>query len=141
MMAMDNHPDSKCTWGYMTLCDGCRPKAPAHVDTSTTIDGFLVVKCEICKKINTPYRSILMITERASSVKVVSSGTRVRGFRPDLIIIDDPMERESVVDTARLTDWYDKNIKRLVTPSGKQVPIMDLHQWLNRDEPKEMDDE
>lgn len=29
---LTNYPDSKCHWGYMSLCDNCKPKAPKWVD-------------------------------------------------------------------------------------------------------------
>ena len=49
-----NYPDSKCAWGYMTLCRKCQTKAPSHVDTSTTIEDKSLPKthCELCGQPN-----------------------------------------------------------------------------------------
>lgn len=50
---MQNYPDSKCSYGYMTLCDECKKHAPKHVNTSEPIgDVFPIVRCEMCKKLN-----------------------------------------------------------------------------------------
>lgn len=46
-----NYPDSKCVYGYMTLCEECKPKAPAHVDIAHPIMDFMPSdRCEICGK-------------------------------------------------------------------------------------------
>ena len=46
---MENYPDSKCCFGYMTVCDDCRDKAPQHVNTDKPIkDWFPKIECEVC---------------------------------------------------------------------------------------------
>lgn len=51
-LVLTNYPDSKCTWGYMTLCDKCKSKAPRHVDIEHPIDPLKEYlpsdRCEIC---------------------------------------------------------------------------------------------
>lgn len=45
-----NYPDSKCAYGYMTLCEACVPAAPRHVDTMAPItEVYPAVKCEMCE--------------------------------------------------------------------------------------------
>lgn len=48
------YPDSKCCYGYMTLCDKCKPNAPSWVDTNTPIPNppalGKVQRCESCDK-------------------------------------------------------------------------------------------
>lgn len=44
-----NFADSKCAWGYITLCSRCESLAPRHVDLSKAIAGFpLMPACELC---------------------------------------------------------------------------------------------
>lgn len=55
-----NWADSKCTYGYITLCKDCYGVVSsanrrgdrfwAHIDTTKEIPGFPVHKCEVCKK-------------------------------------------------------------------------------------------
>ena len=49
-----NYPDSKCTWGFMSLCKKCVVKAPLHVDINKPLDPtthyFPADHCEICQK-------------------------------------------------------------------------------------------
>ncbi len=52
---MKNYEDSKCVWGYMTLCDPCfkelseqKPRDYRHVDTSKEVKGFPLGSC--CEK-------------------------------------------------------------------------------------------
>jgi hypothetical protein len=48
---LKNYPDSKCCYGYMTICLGCINKAPRHVDTKQEIVSPLPKpQCEICKR-------------------------------------------------------------------------------------------
>jgi len=50
-LRLTNYLDSKCAWGYITLCDDCRSKAPRHVDTNHPIKDYLPADhCEICKR-------------------------------------------------------------------------------------------
>lgn len=48
------YPDSRCTFGYMTVCPTCKPLAPPHVDTSRPLVNPPAVgkrqPCEICKR-------------------------------------------------------------------------------------------
>lgn len=52
--SMKAYPDSKCCYGYMTICDDCTPKAPSWVDISKPITNPPAVlkeqRCEICGK-------------------------------------------------------------------------------------------
>lgn len=48
-----NYEDSKCAWGYMTLCENCITKAPEHVNTSVEVLGFPTPHCELCE----PYKT------------------------------------------------------------------------------------
>lgn len=47
-MCLRNYQDSKCVYGYMTLCNRCKDNAPAWVNTSVIVSGFPAVKCELC---------------------------------------------------------------------------------------------
>lgn len=49
---MNNYEDNKCVWGYMTICDSCKPLTPKHVNIKKEVAGFPIVQCEICKKRN-----------------------------------------------------------------------------------------
>lgn len=51
---MENYPDSKCIWGYMTVCNGCIDRAPSWVDTENPITNqwYPIVECEVCGKVN-----------------------------------------------------------------------------------------
>ena len=50
-MILRNYADSKCTWGYMTLCRDCVKDAPSHVDTVEHIKQVLPGnKCDMCKR-------------------------------------------------------------------------------------------
>lgn len=48
MPVLKNFVDSKCAWGYMTLCIPCRAAAPKHVDLTKEVTGFPQVECELC---------------------------------------------------------------------------------------------
>lgn len=48
MTGKQNYEDSNCIYGYMTICDECKEKAPRHVDTSIIVQGFPLGFCEIC---------------------------------------------------------------------------------------------
>lgn len=50
---LKNYEDSKCVWGYMTLCENCVAKAPKHVDVGTEVLGFPAPYCELCE----PYKT------------------------------------------------------------------------------------
>jgi hypothetical protein len=51
---MRAYPDSKCAYGYMVVCDACKPNAPKHVDTANPIMKPPAVNktmpCEMCGK-------------------------------------------------------------------------------------------
>jgi hypothetical protein len=50
MPKMFAYPDSKCTWGYMTVCDKCLTNAPKHVDrTKPIVSPPAVGKAQICE--------------------------------------------------------------------------------------------
>jgi hypothetical protein len=49
---LHNYEDSKCEWGYMTVCDNCKPNAPRHVNISREVMAFPAVECEMCKSKN-----------------------------------------------------------------------------------------
>lgn len=47
---MNNYVDNKSCYGYMTLCDKCRPNAPRQVDIDKVCpDKLPMVECEMCK--------------------------------------------------------------------------------------------
>jgi hypothetical protein len=49
MLKLTNYPDSKCAWGYMTLCEECKSKAPKWVDVEHPIKEYLPSdRCELC---------------------------------------------------------------------------------------------
>lgn len=47
---LKNYEDSKCVYGYMTVCNECKEKAPAWVNIEKEIKGYPTPKCEICGK-------------------------------------------------------------------------------------------
>lgn len=53
---MKNYEDSKCSFGYMTVCDPCVPKvrksiALSHVNVDKEVKGFPIVECEVCGRL------------------------------------------------------------------------------------------
>lgn len=48
LVGVINYEDSKCHYGYMTVCDICKPNAPSHVNLDKRVLGFPEVKCEMC---------------------------------------------------------------------------------------------
>ena len=60
-----NYEDSKCAWGYMTLCDDCArlltsdahlSKLYRHVSLYKCVEGFPTPYCERCGAKNIEYK-------------------------------------------------------------------------------------
>jgi hypothetical protein len=46
-----NYEDSKCSWGYATVCEDCikNRNAPSYINTQKEVIGFpLYERCEVC---------------------------------------------------------------------------------------------
>ena len=49
MRTLRNYEDSKCCYGYMSICEDCLPKAPKHVDITKELqEWYPGDTCEIC---------------------------------------------------------------------------------------------
>lgn len=46
---LKNYEDSKCVYGYMTLCEKCTKNAPPNVNVNKEVKGFPTPQCEMCK--------------------------------------------------------------------------------------------
>ncbi len=45
---LHHYEDLKCTWGYMTLCNECKKRAPRWVNVEKEVKGFPYDRCEMC---------------------------------------------------------------------------------------------
>lgn len=78
------YPDSKCTYGYMVLCDRCRPDAPHYVAKDSPLSYPPNVgkaqQCEMCKRQGVLFTASDKLSLLIQAIEKAKAELRERGW-------------------------------------------------------------